>query len=323
VTYCFQLLLSNSTCAATAGCADGIIDGYFPEMGDRGGGGGWLTIFREVFAYRLIGVETAQRASGVGPAYIFPRGAQPSVPVPTMSACHEPTVQTSGTAPPWDRNPGSSPQASESAAPLCTRMSKFPDNLVDTTTVAVHVKVGGVDEIVHISTDRNKYEALYDGTSTTGSCSTSHVPEVVGLCMDMCATDQSLLKRKRSTVGVHTPRHTLILTDMAGETHNNSSGSTKLSCTSTMAQSLSSAMTEADTLELWLVGAAAMDASRSILVEEPTTVTYEGDHCSEDVGHELAAPDEMFSLFEHQTERENVIAESLQIGVMSSEVHCQ
>ena len=65
-----------------------------------------------------------------------------------------------------------------------------------------------------------------------------------------------------------------------------------------------------------------MDASRSMLVEGSTPVTYEGDHCC-DTGHELAAPDEMFSLFEHQTERENVIAESLQIGVMSSEVHCQ
>jgi hypothetical protein len=127
--------------------------------------------------------------------------------------------------------------------------------------------------------------------------------------MDICTTDQLLLKRKRSTVGVHTPWHTLILTDMAGETHNNSYGSMKLSCTSTMAQSLSSARTEVDALELWLVGAAAMDASQSIWVEESTTVTYEDDHCS-DAGLELAAPDEMFSLFEHQHQREHIIAES-------------
>ena len=298
---------ATASLLAKAGCADAIIDhGHFPEIDDRGGG--WLTIFREVFAYRLIGIETAQKASGVGPAYIFPRAAQPTVPVPTMSACYEPLVQSSGTGPPWERNPGSSPQALASAFPLCTRMAKLPDNPLDTITTALHVKVGGVNEIVHIGTDR-KYEALYDGTSTIGSCSTSHVPEVVGLCMDICTTDQLLLKRKRSTVGVHTPWHTLILTDMAGETHNNSYGSMKLSCTSTMAQSLSSARTEVDALELWLVGAAAMDASQSIWVEESTTVTYEDDHCS-DAGLELAAPDEMFSLFEHQHQREHIIAES-------------
>jgi hypothetical protein len=46
---------------AKAGYADGLVDDDC--------GGAWLAIFGEVFAYRLAGIETAQKASGVAGLY--------------------------------------------------------------------------------------------------------------------------------------------------------------------------------------------------------------------------------------------------------------
>eukprot|EP00227_Mantoniella_beaufortii_P015452 CAMPEP_0197574634 /NCGR_PEP_ID=MMETSP1326-20131121/301_1 /TAXON_ID=1155430 /ORGANISM="Genus nov. species nov., Strain RCC2288" /LENGTH=1713 /DNA_ID=CAMNT_0043137257 /DNA_START=40 /DNA_END=5178 /DNA_ORIENTATION=+ len=207
-----------------AGYTDGIINYSSREIGDHGGG--WLTVFREIFACRLAGIETAQRASGVGPAYIVPRSKDPSTLLPTTSACHEATIQAYASAPTRDLvNAGSSP--SSSALYSLRMLNWCPE---------------------YPLADTKQHAQEFD---------------LVRSCMEICTSDKLSLKRKRSTVGMHDAQQTFVHTDIAGETAHSystacdgNSGGTR-----TMAKSLSSALKETDNLEQWLVGATAMDTA--------------------------------------------------------------
>jgi hypothetical protein len=211
---------------AKAGYASRLVDDDCCILREGDCGGAWLAVFREVFACRLAGIELAQKASGVGPAYVLPRladlpAAAPAPAADWLGGADLATTSNENRAPPVTAAAAAAASIYQPASSPPLRLSRDASKNVD----------GGRASVPEPSCDVSSQFAS-DDVLQEGRVS----------CMEIGgAPDDVIGKRKRSL----------------------SEGVSATLCADVMPQRLSHAIAQADSQDRWLVEAAAMDNHRS------------------------------------------------------------
>mmetsp|Transcript_30870 Transcript_30870/g.77310 ORF Transcript_30870/g.77310 Transcript_30870/m.77310 type:complete len:1493 (-) Transcript_30870:292-4770(-) len=154
---------------AKAGYASRLVDDDCSILREGDCGGTWLAVFREVFACRLAGIELAQKASGVGPAYVLPRLADLPARAPpvTAAAAAAASIYQPASSPPLRLSRDASKNVDGGRAslpePSCDVSSQFAsDDVLQEGRVSCMEIGGAPDDVIG-----KRKRSLSEGVSAT------------------------------------------------------------------------------------------------------------------------------------------------------------